>query len=135
MPKSESKTLIYDINHPGEKDAGILSYTEVVHVTFESGSLPEDAVAFLEDSLQELYDGATVTARNYTIMRPLMELLEKDGWHKNTDFHWSKYMAYDCYLTLDGVWEISWVNGEMIEQNRGIDTLQDGLKELKKVGK
>lgn len=59
------KTYVFHVVRPSEYDAGIIGYTEEVHVTLQSGDPGWDVGEFEEHvkfSLEEWFDGAKVTA-------------------------------------------------------------------------
>ncbi|MCK5602611.1 hypothetical protein KAR91_12095 [Candidatus Pacearchaeota archaeon] len=62
--------LKFDVEHPGEPNAGISSYTDTVIVDVESGDPGGDHDEFMEymqSALSEWFDGAGVGAENITL--------------------------------------------------------------------
>ena len=63
--RNEPLTLIFDIEHPGERAAGLRAYSEQVTVTVDSGD-PGGVHEFAEEMqqfLSEWFDGAAVGLR------------------------------------------------------------------------
>jgi hypothetical protein len=52
----------YDIDHPGEESAGIISYSECVHVKVENdpGGEEGEFSEYMRECLAEWFDGARV---------------------------------------------------------------------------
>ena len=59
-------TLTYDIEHPGEPEAGLRAYSEQVTVTVDSGDpggSPDEFQEHIQQSLSDWFDGAAVGLR------------------------------------------------------------------------
>lgn len=60
-------TAIFDVFFPGEPDAGLRSFTDIVRVTVDSqdpGGEEGEFMRSVQAFLEEWYDGATVTLRS-----------------------------------------------------------------------
>jgi hypothetical protein len=64
--RNEPLTLTFDIQHPGELQAGLRAYSERVTVTVDSGDAggePGEFETFIQESLSQWFDGAAVGLR------------------------------------------------------------------------
>ena len=64
--RNEPLTLTFDIQHPGELQAGLRAYSDTVTVTVDSGddgAGPEVFAEYMRKSLSQWFDGAAVGLR------------------------------------------------------------------------
>jgi hypothetical protein len=64
--RNEPLTLTFDVEHPGELQAGIRAYSDCVTVTVDSGDPggdPSEFQTFILELLSEWFDGAAVGLR------------------------------------------------------------------------
>jgi hypothetical protein len=79
--RNQPLTLTFDVEHPGELQAGIRAYSDTVTVTVDSGnpgSSPDEFQEHILQSLSEWFDGAAVGLRPEGLSFPVYPVA-RDG--------------------------------------------------------